>query len=87
MEIGSDVLNFLDLTLIKKDGLIFNWYRKPTDFLIFILNTHFYINKVQLIGLSYHPIILLSYYHTLNSIKTILTLSSTSSGTMAIPSI
>jgi len=31
LEIGGDVLNFLDLTLIKKEGrLIFNWYRKPT---------------------------------------------------------
>jgi len=31
LEVGGDVLNFLDLTLIKKEGrLIFNWYRKPT---------------------------------------------------------
>jgi len=31
METDSDVLNILDLALIKKDGcLIFNWYRKPT---------------------------------------------------------
>jgi len=31
LEIGGDVLNFLDLTIIKKEGrLIFNWYRKPT---------------------------------------------------------
>jgi len=31
LEIGGDTLNFLDLTIIKKDGrLIFNWYRKPT---------------------------------------------------------
>jgi len=31
MEIGGNELNFLDLTIIKKDGgMIFNWFRKPT---------------------------------------------------------
>jgi len=31
MEGGSDGLNFLDLTIIRKDnGLIFDWFRKPT---------------------------------------------------------
>jgi len=31
LEIGGDVLNFLDLTIIRREGrLIFNWYRKPT---------------------------------------------------------
>jgi len=30
IEIGGDVINFLDLTLIKRNGkLIFNWYQKP----------------------------------------------------------
>jgi len=34
MEVGEegDYLNFLDLTIIKKDNsLIFNWFRKPTS--------------------------------------------------------
>jgi len=31
MEVGGDELNFLDITLIKKDGRIYsNWYCKPT---------------------------------------------------------
>jgi len=31
MEIGGNTLNFLDLSLIKKDDyLIFNWFHKPT---------------------------------------------------------
>jgi len=31
MEIGGNTLNFIDLTLIKKDDyLIFNWFHKPT---------------------------------------------------------
>jgi len=42
MEIGGDELNFLDITLIKKDGRLYsNWFRKPTSsgrFLNFHLN-------------------------------------------------
>jgi len=31
MEVGGNTLNFLDLSLIKKDGyLIFDWFQKPT---------------------------------------------------------
>jgi len=31
MEIGGNTLNFLDLSMIKKDDfLIFNWFHKPT---------------------------------------------------------
>jgi len=42
IEIGGDVINFLDLTLIKRDGkLMFSWYQKPT-FSGRFLNFHSY---------------------------------------------
>jgi len=62
MEIGGDV-NFLDLTLTKKDGrLIFNWYRKPTfsGFLNFH-SQHPFLHKKGTIMSLIDRIILLSY--------------------------
>jgi len=55
MEIGGDTLNFLDLSLIKKDdGLIFNWFHKPTfsgRFLNYISQHPFTHKKGTIIGL------------------------------------
>jgi len=50
MEVGGDMLNFLDLTLIKRDGvLIFNWYHTnllfQVAFLISIPNIRSLIRK------------------------------------------
>jgi len=68
MEIGGDV-NFLDLTLTKKDGrLIFNWYRKPTfsGFLNFH-SQHPFLHKKGTIMSLIDRVILLSHkkYHTI----------------------
>jgi len=55
IEVGSNILNFLDLTIIKRDGqLIFNWYQKPT-FSGHFLNFH-----------SQHPFTHKKSYHKFN---------------------
>jgi len=64
MEIGSDVLKFLDLTLIKKDSwLIFNWYQKPIfsgRFLNFY-SQHSFLHKKDTITSLIDRVILLSH--------------------------
>jgi len=64
MEIDGDVLNFLDLTLIKKDGrLIFNWYRKPTfsDRFLNFHSQHPFLHKKGTIISLIDRVILLSH--------------------------
>jgi len=63
MEVGGDILNFLDITLIKRNGgLIFNLYKKPT-FSNRFLNFYFHHPPLHKRGtiISLIDIIFLSY--------------------------